>query len=122
MPRNFSRDYEDGTPFLRIFFAVLLALIVHNLLQLMVASILARSAAEDLRRSLEQVQQSAPVVQDTGPAVRDSYDVSPQLPSMPGPIRAKSQGLSQACVNGRVTQRLPTGWQQGNSPCSAYSD
>lgn len=122
MPRNFSRDYEDGTPFLRIFFAVLLALIAYGLLQLMVASLMARAAAEDLRRSLEQVQQPAAVVQNTVPAPR-SYEYSaPQLPSMPGPIRAKAQGLLQACVNGRVTQRLPTGWQQGNALCTAYSD
>ena len=122
MSRNFGHDYEDGTPFWRIFGAVLLALVVYGLLQLLVASMMAKSTARELQRQIDTMPAPSSIV-PSSPSVR-AVDRSNNVPllSLPGPIRANAQGLSQACVNGRVTRRLPAGWEQGSALCVAYSD
>lgn len=122
MSRNFGHDYEDGTPFWRIFGAVLLALVVYGLLQLLVASMMAKSAARELQRQIDTMPAPSSAVPASSSAHVVDRSGGLPLPSLPGPIRANAQGLSQACVNGRVTRRLPAGWEQGSALCVAYSD
>jgi hypothetical protein len=53
MSRNHSGN--DGTPFSRIFGAVLLALIVYGLLQAAVTALLARAALDEVNRQVKAI-------------------------------------------------------------------
>lgn len=123
MSRNFGRNSsEDGTPFGRIFGAVLLAMIVYGLLKLAVVSLMAKAAVDQFQQSVSEVERQAPHVVDRSPSSGNYAPESSQLPSYPGPIQAKRQGEWKACVNRRVTLRVEGGWEQTNAPCNAYSE
>lgn len=122
MARSFSSDYETGTPFWRIFFAVLLAMCAYGLLKLAIVSLMARAAVEEATKQLQTIQQTAP---QPRPAAR--YEaaprraVQPELPDYPGPLTAKRKGLQFACIGGYVSKRLPDGWDQSRNRCYASS-
>lgn len=121
---NLGRTLEDGTPFGRIFAAVLLALIVYGLLEFAFVSWRQKSELQKLQQSLnefERQMQDATVVQSP-PSVASPVRRSSSYPSYPGPIEAKRRGEWKACVNRKVTLRLNGGWEQTNAPCVAYSE
>lgn len=118
MARKFGSDYEDGTPFWRIFSAVLLAMIAYGLLKFAVLSLMAKAA-------VDAITSSTPV--QTQPAVHEApvsreYEAVPEVsPLLPGPLEARRTGASQACIAGYVSERLPDGWSQSKIPCRASS-
>ena len=117
MNRNL-RDGEGGTPFHRIFFAVLFALIVYGLLQAAVVALYARAAAKEFTRQVEAMATPQRQPDDAQP----HRAVRPHLPSLPGPVQAKRDGKPQACIGGFIAHRLESGWDQGNDRCVAWGD
>ena len=122
MSRNLGRSLEHGTPFWRIFAAVLLALIVYGLLKLAVVSLMAKAAVEQIQQSVHEVERQAQPSPTPQPVAAYYAPQSSQYPSFPGPLEAKRRGEWKACVNRKVTLRVEGGWEQTNAPCVAYSD
>ncbi|MBV2210290.1 MAG: hypothetical protein KUL77_12100 [Thermomonas sp.] len=125
--KPFTRDDEGGTPFWRIFGAVLAALIVHSLLQAAVVALAARSAADSFNESLKEVtsqlEQAAPVQPASLPTSPYRSDQQPnRYPSMMGPVQAMQKKAAFACVNGKVTRIGGGTFDQSNERCSAYSE
>lgn len=122
MSRRFDRDTQDGTPFVRIFAAVLLALIAYGLLEYLVVSRIQKMELEKFQRSISaELSKQQSTSRDT-PSPTYYAPESTQYPSLPGPIQAKRAGQWKACVNRRVTLYINGGWDQTSAPCNAYSD
>jgi hypothetical protein len=102
---------ERRPGFWTFFGAVLAALIAHDLLRLAVA-------AGGLSLALGLFQDKPPVGTTPGhlPARPDAVRASPAapaaLPYLQGPVSALRDGDPQACINGRVADRLENGWRQ----------
>lgn len=126
--KPFTKDYEEGTPFLRIFGAVLSALIVYGLLQAAVTALIAKSAIDSFNESMKDVttqfEQTTPIAQPVTlpqPPFRSSQQPN-RYQSLMGPVQAMQKKAVFACVNGKVTRIEGGTFDQSNVRCIAYSD
>lgn len=117
---------EGGTPFWRIVGAVFLALVLYGLLEAVVTSIVVRRATSEMEGELQrmeaQFQRSILSSVDTSMPQRRQSSQELALPGYFGPIEARRSGMTQACINGRVSDRLPSGWSQTSVRCRAVSE
>ncbi len=111
---------RDETPgFWTFFLAFLMALLVHDALRLGFAALGVRLALGALSEAVQTTPGHLPA-RRTG--ARSSVPAAVQDPAWPGPITAHAEGVSRACIDGRVADRLNNGWDQKyDEPCRATS-
>jgi len=93
---------RDGIGFGGVFLAMLCALLAHDLLRLIFAAL-----------GLSVVLASLPAMLDRSraPVASPGHQPQPaQLESWQGPIQAREQGISRACINGYLADRNGNGW------------
>ena len=121
---------EQGTPFWRIVGAVLTALLLFGVIQAVIAYAMYRHALSEAERILStlkppQVVLSQPGLAQTQPSAiaNPTKRTSPhQWPGISGPVEARRRGEARACINGRVSIRLSSGWDQTSARCRAVSE
>lgn len=106
-----SRSYDDPPGFWTFFFAVLMALIAHDLIRLAAVAVTAREAVKELERHIGPATTPGHLPARPG-RVERAAPVKPQVPYLNGPIAATKYGDDKACINGRVAHRLDNGWRQ----------
>ena len=114
---RFDSQSSDGTPFIRIFWAVFLALTAYGLLEATVKIWIARAAMQEFVNAMPPVTEPAREV-----APQRIYPTRSQLPLYLGPIAARREGAQRSCINGLVALRVEGGWNQTNDACRASQE
>lgn len=91
---------SDGPGFWTFFFAVLAALLVHDLIRVVIVSLGLSVAFAGFGYPVKQTSVAPQAVQ------------AAPLPAWPNAQDAIHAGASRACINGMVADRINGGWQQ----------
>lgn len=130
--RHRQYPHQGGTPFWRIVGAVFVALCLFGVLQAILVAIVYSRAKSDLEDLVAGWEAETAAIARQADAAREQIDkcvsvprrqtARPRPPGMAGPVEARRLGYASACIGGRVSKRLPSGWDQGEERCTALSD
>lgn len=99
---------RDGIGFGGVFLALLCALIVHDVLRLIVAALGFSVAFAGLSEAINRSAGSpAP---DVAPLYGPRQPTPQAMERWAGPVEARQQGISRACINGYLADRNGNGW------------
>lgn len=107
-----------------VFGAVGLALLLQTAIERALAEWDARRVVTQMQAELERMESELDAALASGVFAelgRSSSRPAARIPRYPGPISARAQSATHACVNGRTMRRLSNGWTDIGERCRATS-
>lgn len=115
---------RDPVGFWTILFAVAGGVLLADLVRLLLAAMLAHAALSAFTESLGKANATTPGHLPARPGLIDRQSIRDVRLRLPGPVSAKSLGVSWACIDGHIAERNGAGWTQRSplEPCVAESE
>ena len=109
--------------FWTILFAVAGGVLLADLVKVLLAAMLAHAALSALTDSLKD-RGTTPGRLPARPGAVETRPATDARVALPGPVVAKSNAISRACIGGYVADRSGSGWTQRSplEPCVADSE
>jgi hypothetical protein len=111
---------RDPVGFWTILFAVAGGVLLADLLKGLLAALLAGAALSAFSKSVEE-HGTKPGHLPARPGLIEAETAQDAPPHLPGPVAARANASSWACISGFVADRSGNGWQQRSplQPCIA---
>lgn len=121
-----SRWRTDREPvgFWTILFAVCGGVLLADLVKVLLAAVLAHAALSELSESLRQSRTTTPGHLPARPGLVEVGRGEDARPPLPGPVAARANAASWACIGGYIAERSGSGWSQRSplEPCIAEGE